>query len=265
MTGGDSAIVAIQYSYLPSWISYLVDQKEAREAGRDLFDAVYERWSTLPQNDAAEAARLRREPRLVRRRDGVQRRARPVATAPTARCFAGPPNFNTLYREFIDNRDPGSPEVAADLPQRPDRPVRRHDRRRHPAADVRPVGRAAGALRPAPVGPDRLVVAAPAAERAGLAARAARLRRARPTMRWAAVRHVLAGDAGPAGRDRRCRPVTATSTRRTTSTPGRPCCNPRAGPTPRRPACATSSPASTDPTRRRRRRRRVKGDGARPG
>ena len=41
MTGGDSAIVAIQYSYLPSWISYLVDQSTAGEAGRALFDAVY--------------------------------------------------------------------------------------------------------------------------------------------------------------------------------------------------------------------------------
>ncbi|HZB49521.1 MAG TPA: alpha/beta-hydrolase family protein, partial [Mycobacteriales bacterium] len=26
--------------------------------------------------------------------------------------FAGPPNFNTLYREFVDDRDPGSREVA---------------------------------------------------------------------------------------------------------------------------------------------------------
>jgi uncharacterized membrane protein len=25
--------------------------------------------------------------------------------------FAGPPNFNTLFREFTDHRDPGSPEV----------------------------------------------------------------------------------------------------------------------------------------------------------
>ena len=37
LTGGDSAIVALQYSYLPSWISYLVDQSKAREAGRALF------------------------------------------------------------------------------------------------------------------------------------------------------------------------------------------------------------------------------------
>ena len=54
LTGGDSAIVTIQYSYLPSWLSYLVDQKKAREAGRELFDAVYERWSQLPQDDRPE-------------------------------------------------------------------------------------------------------------------------------------------------------------------------------------------------------------------
>ena len=44
---GDSAIVAIQYSYLPSWISYLVDQSKARDAGAALFGAVYVRWSQL--------------------------------------------------------------------------------------------------------------------------------------------------------------------------------------------------------------------------
>ena len=48
ITGGDTATVSIQYSYLPSWLSYLVDQERAREAGRELFDAVYDRWSKLP-------------------------------------------------------------------------------------------------------------------------------------------------------------------------------------------------------------------------
>ena len=47
-TGGDSAEVSIQYSYLPSWASFLVDQEKAREAGRAMFDAVYQKWSDLP-------------------------------------------------------------------------------------------------------------------------------------------------------------------------------------------------------------------------
>jgi uncharacterized membrane protein len=49
LSDGDAASVAIQYSYLPSWISYLVDQSKATAAGRDLFDAVYDVWSKMPQ------------------------------------------------------------------------------------------------------------------------------------------------------------------------------------------------------------------------
>jgi uncharacterized membrane protein len=110
LTGGDSAIVAIQYSYLPSWLSYLVDQKKAREAGRQLFDAVYDRWSKLA---AAERPRLfvfglslgsfGGETAFSGEYDLRNRTA--------GALFAGPPNFNTLYREFTDHRDPGTPEV----------------------------------------------------------------------------------------------------------------------------------------------------------
>lgn len=48
LTDGDSAIVSMQYSHLASLLSFLVDQTKAREAGRDLFDAVYSHWSQLP-------------------------------------------------------------------------------------------------------------------------------------------------------------------------------------------------------------------------
>ena len=111
MTGGDSAIVAIQYSYLPSWISYLVDQKRAREAGRALFDAVYAKWSVLPQDS---------RPRLLVFGESLGSFGGETAFSgeqdlrnrTSGAVFAGPPNFNTLFREFTDNRDPGSQEVA---------------------------------------------------------------------------------------------------------------------------------------------------------
>jgi uncharacterized membrane protein len=45
---GSTAIVAMQYSYLPSWISFLVDQEEAAAAGRGMISAVHDRWSRLP-------------------------------------------------------------------------------------------------------------------------------------------------------------------------------------------------------------------------
>ncbi|MFF8375858.1 alpha/beta hydrolase [Streptomyces sp. NPDC015661] len=107
---GDSATVAMQYSYLPSWLSYLVDQSKAREAGRELFDAVYDVWSKLPQDQ---------RPRLFVAGESLGSFGGETAfsgeydlrnrTAGT--LFAGPPNFNTLFREFSDHRDAGSPEI----------------------------------------------------------------------------------------------------------------------------------------------------------
>ena len=110
LTGGDSATVSMQYSHLPSWLSFLVDQSRARDAGRQLFDAVYERWSELPADArpklyvfgeslgsfGGETA-FSGESDLRNRLDGA--------------LFVGPPSFNPMYREFVDQRDAGSPEV----------------------------------------------------------------------------------------------------------------------------------------------------------
>ncbi|HEY4994297.1 MAG TPA: alpha/beta-hydrolase family protein, partial [Nakamurella sp.] len=88
----------------------IVDQSRAREAGRALFDAVYDRWNDLPATQrpklllfgvslgsfSGEAA-FSGEFDLRNRVDGA--------------LFAGPPNFNTLFREFTDGRDAGSPEI----------------------------------------------------------------------------------------------------------------------------------------------------------
>jgi uncharacterized membrane protein len=53
---GDTAIVAIQYSFLPSWLAAFVDAGLANEAGAVLFNAVRARWSELPRD---------RRPKLV--------------------------------------------------------------------------------------------------------------------------------------------------------------------------------------------------------
>src|SRR3712207_5863167 len=92
---GDTAMVAMQYSYLPSWLSFLVDQVKARDAGRALFDAVYGTWAQLPPDDrprlfvfgeslgtfGGEAA-FSGLSDIQNRTDGV--------------LWAGPPNFNAL-------------------------------------------------------------------------------------------------------------------------------------------------------------------------
>ncbi len=46
---GDSAIVSMQYSYLPSWLTLLVDPNRSRDSARLLFDEVYGHWRTLPK------------------------------------------------------------------------------------------------------------------------------------------------------------------------------------------------------------------------
>ena len=51
MYNGDTATVSMQYSYLPSWLSFLVDKERARQAGRALFEAVSERVRALPEQD----------------------------------------------------------------------------------------------------------------------------------------------------------------------------------------------------------------------
>ncbi|MGZ4485579.1 MAG: alpha/beta hydrolase [Nocardioidaceae bacterium] len=110
LTDGDSATVSMQYSYLPSWISYLVDQSKAREAGRALFDAVYAAWLRLPPDQ---------RPRIFVAGESLGSFGAEtafsgqysMANLTAGVLFAGPPNFNTLFREFTDQRDPGSPEV----------------------------------------------------------------------------------------------------------------------------------------------------------
>lgn len=109
-TGGDSAAVAIQYSYLPSWASFLVDQERAREAGRALFDEVYRVWSEQPVENRPRlyafglslGSFMMETPfggdvDMANRTDGV--------------LLAGSPAFNALNREFTQGRDPGSSEV----------------------------------------------------------------------------------------------------------------------------------------------------------
>lgn len=109
MYDGDTAIVSQQYSYLPSWISYLVDQDRAREAGRVLYDTIIEEWDSRPEDD---------RPKLLvyglslgsfggqAAYSGINDIRRSVDGA----LFAGSPNNSEVWRDTTDNRDEGSPE-----------------------------------------------------------------------------------------------------------------------------------------------------------
>ncbi|MFJ8042509.1 alpha/beta hydrolase [Kitasatospora sp. NPDC096147] len=108
MYDGDSAVVAMQYSYLPSWISFLTEA-EAADAGTALIDAVHERWARLP----ADA-----RPRLLVAGESLgsyaTERAYPAGVAELARqvdgaLLVGPTPDNPIRRQVTDDREPGSP------------------------------------------------------------------------------------------------------------------------------------------------------------
>lgn len=114
MYGGDTAIAALQYSYLPSWISMVVDGDTAIEAGAALYSAIHEEWSSLDPEQrpkliafgqslgsfGAEAPFIGSsaaisQANLRTRSDGV--------------LFTGPTNRNEMWRQFIDGRESGTP------------------------------------------------------------------------------------------------------------------------------------------------------------
>lgn len=107
---GDTAQVGVQYSYLPSWISFAVDKEKAQAAGRELFNQVYDAWEQLPQNNrpklvvtglslgsfGAQAA-FSGQADLQNRTSGA--------------IFMGTPNDTELWRQFTTDRDVGSPQI----------------------------------------------------------------------------------------------------------------------------------------------------------
>ena len=112
--GGDTALVGLQYSYLPSWISFLVDRDEAAEAGVALYRHVHRRWSQLPAE---------RRPKLVifgeslgsfgaeapfRGGDAAASLANLVAGSDGA-LFTGPTASNHIWSQLTGDREPGSP------------------------------------------------------------------------------------------------------------------------------------------------------------
>ena len=114
MNAGDTAIVATQYSFLPSWISFLVDLDKAADSGRATVDAVVSKWRTLP----ADA-----RPRLIV--DGISLGtygSEHAFNGPTlddsigsaladvdAVLYAGPTFMNPIWNQVVDGRAPSSP------------------------------------------------------------------------------------------------------------------------------------------------------------
>jgi len=111
MYGGNTAFVTTQYSYLPSWISFLLDRERADAEGKALFDAVYTRVHQLPANH---------RPKLVvyglslgsAGSEGAFSSLGDVRARTDGALWAGPTNNNKLWSALVARRDPGTTEAA---------------------------------------------------------------------------------------------------------------------------------------------------------
>ncbi len=109
MYNGNTAIVSMQYSFLPSWLSFLVDKNNARHAGQALFEAVDRLVRRLP-----EAQR----PKLVVFGESLGSfggeapfmTLNNVLARTDGALFSGPTFQNTIWTDLTATRDRGSPE-----------------------------------------------------------------------------------------------------------------------------------------------------------
>jgi uncharacterized membrane protein len=109
MYNGNTAIVSMQYSFLPSWLSFLVDKENARHAGQALFEAVDQLVRELP-----EAQR----PKLVVFGESLGSfggeapfmSLNNVLARTDGALFSGPTFQNTIWTDLTATRDRRSPE-----------------------------------------------------------------------------------------------------------------------------------------------------------
>lgn len=108
VNSGNTAIVGVQYSYLPSWISLLADQQTAKDVSRAVFNKIYDYWATLPETERPQfyvyglsLGSYGMETVL----NSVELVNQPIDGA----LLSGPPFVNEMHKELERKRDAGSP------------------------------------------------------------------------------------------------------------------------------------------------------------
>jgi uncharacterized membrane protein len=111
LTGGDSAIAAMQYSFLPSAVALVTDRRTPARAGRALLSRVEAEIARRPAD---------RRPRLVLGGESLGAYGGQAAFVDAADMLArvdgavwvGTPGFTPVWRGLTDRRQGGSPEIA---------------------------------------------------------------------------------------------------------------------------------------------------------
>ncbi len=106
--GGDVATVAVQYSYLTSFISILVEPRYGEDTGRALFHAVYDYWTALPHDHRPRLYLNGLSLGSISSEQSVaiyEILADPIQGA----LWVGPPFPSPLWRRLTNERVAGSP------------------------------------------------------------------------------------------------------------------------------------------------------------
>lgn len=114
MYGGDTAIIASQYSYKPSAVSFLTDRDAAAEAGEELVDTVHDAFDAatagMPEDDRPKLY-VYGESLGVTAGEGAFDSLADIRRMVDGVLWVGPPHSSRLWRSIVARRDPGTREV----------------------------------------------------------------------------------------------------------------------------------------------------------
>lgn len=107
--GGDIATVSLQYSYLPSWLTLLVEPEAAIEAADALFNAVYSYWTTLPHDTRPKLYLYGLSLGALGSADAIDLLTI-VSNPIDGALWSGPPFLSRRWNDLTRNRNQDSPQ-----------------------------------------------------------------------------------------------------------------------------------------------------------
>lgn len=105
---GDTAMVAVQYSYLSSPVTLILDPNRARNSARIVFSTIYDHWRSLPKNARPKLYLHGLSLGSLGAEDSTPL-YRLIADPIDGAFYAGPPFANSIWPRLKDARNADSP------------------------------------------------------------------------------------------------------------------------------------------------------------
>lgn len=105
---GDIASVAMQYSYLASWLSLIAEPDYGAEAARALFRAVYTHWTALPKESRPKLYLYGLSLGALSSEQSAEL-FEVIGDPYQGALWAGPPFPSRIWRKMTADRNPGTP------------------------------------------------------------------------------------------------------------------------------------------------------------